>query len=130
LPAVDILASDSDIVNNKNISAAHYSAYTRAKSLLKKSELLERIASLVGESELSEDDRQLYQRSRKIRNYMTQNFFVAQEQTKRKAAYVSLPDVVKDVTGILDGTYDDIPESKFLFISTVKEMLESAPTTQ
>jgi F-type H+-transporting ATPase subunit beta len=130
LPAVDILASDSDIINNKNISAAHYSSYTRAKSLLKKSELLERIASLVGESELSEDDRLLYQRARKLRNYMTQNFFVAQEQTKRTAAYVPLLDVVKDVTGILDGTYDDIPESKFLFISTIKEMLEGENTNQ
>jgi len=127
LPAVDILASDSDMLNNKNVTAAHYSSYIRAKSLLKKSELLERIASLVGESELSEEDRILYQRAKKLRNYMTQSFFVAQEQTKRPGVYVSLGDVVKDVSDILDGKFDDVPESKFLFISTVKEMLENGP---
>jgi F-type H+-transporting ATPase subunit beta len=116
LPAVDIIASGSDSLNISNVSAKHYYVATEAKRVLKQSELLERIVSLVGESELSEEDRIIYQRAKKIRNYMTQNFFVAENQTGRKGVYVPVEETILVVKGILEGRYDDIPEDKFLYI--------------
>lgn len=116
LPAVDIIASGSDTLNPGNVSAKHYYVATEAKRVLKQSEILERIVSLVGESELSEEDRTVYQRAKKIRNYMTQNFFVAENQTGRKGVYVPLEETILVVKGILEGRYDDISEDKFLYI--------------
>jgi F-type H+-transporting ATPase subunit beta len=119
LPAVDIIASGSDslnVTNVSNIPSMHYYVATETKRLLKQSELLERIVSLVGESELSEEDRIIYQRAKKIRNYMTQNFFVAENQTGRKGVYVPVEETISVVKGILEGRYDDIPEDKFLYI--------------
>lgn len=122
LPAVDILNSDSDALTPKNVSTKHYFVANSAKRLLKKSELLERIVSLVGESELSDEDRTLYQRANKIKNYMTQNFFVTEAQTGRKGVYVSVEDTINDVKGIIEGTYDSISEDKFLFIGKVSDI--------
>lgn len=122
LPAVDIIASGSDTLNPSNISAKHYYVATEAKRLLKQSELLERIVSLVGESELSEEDRAVYQRAKKIRNYMTQNFFVAENQTGRKGVYVPVEETITVVKNILEGRYDDISEDKFLYIGGLSDI--------
>ena len=116
LPAVDIISSGSDTLNPGNVSALHYYVATEAKRSLKQSELLERIVSLVGESELSEEDRIIYQRAKKIRNYMTQNFFVAENQTGKKGVYVPLKGTISVVKGILEGAYDSVSEDKFLYI--------------
>lgn len=122
LPAVDILASDSGALNPKNVSSLHYYVANNAKSLLKQAELLERIVSLVGESELSEEDRILYQRANKLKNYMTQSFFVAEKQTGRKGSYVPVQDTVKDVKDIIEGKYDHISEDKFMFIGKASDI--------
>ncbi len=116
LPAVDILSSGSDSLSPGNVSGEHYYTATKAKSMLKKAESLERIVSLVGESELSEEDRIIYKRSRKLINYMTQNFFVASNQTGKPGVYVPLSDTVAVVRDIMDGKYDEVFEDKFLFI--------------
>ena len=122
LPAVDIVASDSDALNPGNVSTKHYYIANQARSLLKKAELLERIVSLVGESELSEEDRIIYQRARKIKNYMTQNFFVTAAQTGRPGSYVKVDDTVDDVKDIMEGKYDNVTEEKFSFIGSAKEL--------
>jgi F-type H+-transporting ATPase subunit beta len=122
LPAVDILASESGALNPNNVSKLHYQTANEAKSLLKKAELLERIVSLVGESELSEEDRIIYQRANKIKNYMTQSFFVAEKQTGRKGVYVPVQDTVNAVKEIIDGKYDDISEDKFMFIENISDI--------
>ena len=122
LPAVDIIQSDSDALNPHNVGTKHYYVATESKTLLKRAELLERIVSLVGESELSDEDRTAYQRSKKIKNYMTQNFFVASGQTGKPGSYVPVEDTVNAVKGILEGRYDDIPEEKFLFIGKIDEI--------
>ncbi len=122
LPAVDIIQSDSDALNPHNVSAKHYYVATSSKSLLKKAEFLERIVSLVGESELSDDDRVLYQRAKKIRNFMTQSFFVASLQTGRPGVYVPLIKTVDGVKDIMDGKYDDVPEDKFMNIGAIEDL--------
>ncbi len=122
LPAVDIIQSESDALNPHNVSPKHYYVATASKTLLKKAELLERIVSLVGESELSDEDRILYQRARKIKNYMTQNFYVASAQTGKPGSYVNVEQTIEGVKNIMDGNYDDVPEDKFMFIGSIEEI--------
>lgn len=126
LPAVDILASGSSAINVEMISAFHYKVALNARSLLKKASSLDRIVSLVGESELSEEDRIQYQRAKKVRNFMTQNFHVAESQTGRPGKRVSLEATVKDVNSIIEGNYDDVSEDKFLFIGSAEDIIPPA----
>lgn len=122
LPAVDILSSGSSAINPVMINPKHYVTVLDTKSLLKKAESLNRIVSLVGEAELSEEDKRAYQRAKKIRNFMTQSFYVAENQTGRKGQYVPLATTVDDVASILNGDYDEVTDDKFLFIGSVKDI--------
>ena len=122
LPAIDILSSGSSALNPETVSVEHYSVSISARGILKKAEALERIVSLVGEAELSEEDRIVYQRAKKIKNFMTQSFFVAAEQTSRPGDYVETKDTVKGVKEIIEGKYDNVSEDKFLFIGTVSDI--------
>ncbi|MFC1621845.1 F0F1 ATP synthase subunit beta [Patescibacteria group bacterium] len=115
-PAIDLLASGSSALNPKTVSEEHYQIVINTQSILKKAQLLDRIVSLVGESELSVDDKVAYQRAAKIRNFMTQSFFVAAEQTGREGVYVPLKDTLEGVKNILSGKYDKASADKFLFI--------------
>ena len=121
-PAVDILASDSSALSPSIVTTLHYKVALDARSLLKKAQSLERIVSLVGESELNEDDRILYQRAQKVKNYMTQNFFVTSKQTGKEGAYVPLETTVADVKDILDGKYDNVSADKFLYVAGLDSM--------
>jgi F-type H+-transporting ATPase subunit beta len=123
LPAIDILSSTSSILNPEIVGEEHYSTATQAQSLLKKSVALERIVSLVGESELSNADRVTYDRAKKLRNYMTQNFFVTENQTGKKGAYVPLATTVSDVAAILEGKFDGVNAQKFLYIGSLSEIV-------
>lgn len=122
LPAIDILSSTSSALHPAVVGEAHATVALRAQNLLKKAVALERIVALVGESELSHDDQLIYQRAKKLRNFMTQSFFVAENQTGRKGVYVPRKTTVEDVNAILNGIYDDVPEEKFLYIGSAKEI--------
>lgn len=121
LPAIDILSSTSSALNPELVGDLHYSVALSAQSLLKKGVELDRIASLVGESELSAEDQIAYKRAKIIRNFMTQSFFVASAQTGRPGKNVPRQTTVKDVSDILNGAYDNVSEEKFLFIGSAKE---------
>lgn len=120
-PAFDLLGSTSSNLNPDVIGKDHYETVLRSQSVLKQADDLERIVSLVGESELSNEDRQLYHRAKKIRNYMTQTFFVAESQTGRPGKFVPVKSTIGDVKQILDGAYDDIDGDKLLFIGELSE---------
>jgi F-type H+-transporting ATPase subunit beta len=122
LPAVDILASSSTTLHPKIVGDTHYDCALRAKSVLKQAESLERIVSLVGEAELSNEDQLIYKRARKIRNFMTQRFFVTESQSAHKGVVIPLQKIILDLTSILDGKYDHISEDKFLYIGSVDEL--------
>lgn len=123
-PAVDILASDSNALSPKVVTTLHYQVAIKARSLLKEAQSLERIVSLVGESELNEKDRITYQRAQKIKNYMTQNFYVTSRQTGKGGDYVPLETTVADVKDILDGRYDKVSAEKLLYIAGLSSLKE------
>jgi F-type H+-transporting ATPase subunit beta len=115
-PAVDIIASTSSALNNEIVGLKHYGIALEAKALLKEAQGLERIVSLVGEGELPSSDQVIYARSRKIKNFMTQQFFVVENQRGLGGKFVPVTTVVDDVEGILRGKFDSVPEEKFLYI--------------
>ncbi|OGH34588.1 MAG: F0F1 ATP synthase subunit beta [Candidatus Levybacteria bacterium RIFCSPLOWO2_01_FULL_37_20] len=122
LPAVNPLSSTSSALNPEIAGMNHFQTALKAQSLLKKAVALERIVSLVGESELSGDDQLTYQRAKKLKNYLTQSFFVAENQTGRKGTYVPLIQTIEDTGKIMHGETDSIPEEKFLFVGGIKEI--------
>ncbi|TSC86751.1 MAG: F-type H+-transporting ATPase subunit beta [Microgenomates group bacterium Gr01-1014_16] len=122
LPAVDILTSSSSVLNPGVVGQKHYEAAMAAQIMLKKAESLERMVSLVGEAELSAENQTLYKRSKKLKNYMTQNFFVAEEQTGRKGQYVPVGATIQDTGDIIAGKFDHVPDDKFLYIGSVSEI--------
>lgn len=122
LPAVDIISSSSASLSAGVVGDFHYEVATQAKTILKQAESLERIVSLVGQAELSPEDQLIYNRAKKIRNFMTQRFFVAEAQRGKEGSYVSVEETAKGVNGILVGKYDQIPEDKFMFIGSIEEV--------
>ncbi len=122
LPAVDLMASSSSALDAKIVGEAHYQTVIKVRSLLKQAADLERIVSLVGEGELSAEDQLVYRRAKKIRNYLTQRFFVAEGEKMEKGVYVPREVAVRDVGDILAGKYDSAPEDNFLYIGTLAEL--------
>jgi F-type H+/Na+-transporting ATPase subunit beta len=127
LPAVDPLASSSANLNPETVGKLHYEVALKALSLLKQATALDRIVSLVGESELSPSDKLIYERAKKLRNFMTQNFFVTESQTGKKGSYVPRETTVTDINDLLSGKYDEITDDKFSFIGSMKEIAKEEP---
>jgi F-type H+-transporting ATPase subunit beta len=122
LPAVDIIGSSSSSLNPEVVGDFHYQVALKARAVLKQAQALERIASLVGETELSREDRLTFGRARRVRNFMTQQFFVAEAQRGEKGVFVPVKTTTQDVKAILEGKYDAVPEERFLYISSLKQI--------
>ena len=122
LPAVDILESNSSALSADIVGDRHYEIATNAKTLIKKAASLERIVSLVGEAELSAEDRIVFQRAKKIKNYMTQKFYSVQAQKGSKGIFVPVKQAIEDVASILQGKMDSIPEDKFMFVGSLADI--------
>ncbi|MBN1168306.1 F0F1 ATP synthase subunit beta [Candidatus Woesebacteria bacterium] len=123
-PAVDILASNSSALNTDIVGELHYKTALEAQALLKKAKSLERIVSLIGESELSEKDRVVFNRAKFIKNYMTQYFTVVESQTGKKGVQISRQETVNDVRAILDGKVDVLDPEDLSYIGTLKDVDE------
>jgi len=128
-PAVDVLASNSSALNPDTVGETHYQTALESQSLLKKAQSLERIVSLIGESELSTEDQVVYKRSKMLKNYMTQTFSVVENQTERKGVYVPINECVSDIRQILDGKYDQLSPEDFLFIGGLKDIENKLPSS-
>jgi len=124
-PSVDIVASTSGLLSPSLVGDRHYQAYLEAIKILSRYEYLDRIVSIAGEHELSPEDRVLYRRARILLNYMTQDFFMVENQTGRKGVYVNRADVVEDVADIVSGKIDEWPYEKLLYISTLSGVATS-----
>lgn len=121
-PAIDILSSNSSSLNPDIVGDEHYQTALDAQTLLKKATALERIVSLIGESELSTEDQTVYKRSKMLKNFMAQNFTVVETQTGKKGVFVPVKDTVADVRAILDGKVDMLQPEDFLYIGTLKDV--------
>lgn len=122
LPAVDLLTSNSRLLSPDIVGQDQYDTVLAAQKLLKQAASLERMAALVGESELSPENQLIYQRAKKLRAYLTQPFHVAQAQTGRKGAFVPVKTAVKDVQQILAGEVDKVNVDDLMFISDLSKV--------
>ena len=120
-PPVDLFQSSSSTLSKAFLGEAHFKALTQFQQLLDNYNRLSHIVAIVGEEELSPENRILYNRTRKIINYLTQPFFVTEGQTGRKGVYVSKDTTVKDITMILSGSLDNIPTDKFMYIGSLTD---------
>jgi F-type H+-transporting ATPase subunit beta len=121
-PAVDFLASTSSALTPGVVGQLHYDTATEAQALLKKSVTLDRIVSLIGESELSVDDQLIYKRSKLLKWYMTQPFFVIEAQTGKPGFRVELKQTVDDVRAIIDGKCDHMDPDELQFIGSLIDL--------
>ena len=122
MPAVDPLTSTSASLNTQVVGEVHYQTAVTAQGMLKKAESLERMVNLVGEAELSAENQALYKRAKKLKNYLTQDFFVTSDQAGRPGKFVPAAVAVADVAGIISGKYDQVPEERFLYIGSMGEI--------
>lgn len=123
-PAIDVFRSSSKMIDIDKVGRKHYSLVEKVIQHLKRYEELEEIIAVLGIEELSNSDKNTFFRSRKLRNYFTQPMFVAENFTGIKGKFVDIKDVLNDVESILDGRYDNIDESKFLYIGKMSEQDE------
>lgn len=121
LPAVDIYQSQSSILSSKTVGDFHYNTITRAVEILNQYQRLERIVAIVGEEELSEENRQYFQRANRLLNYMTQPFFSAEIHTGRSGVRVDREEAVQDVADIINGKVDEIPAEELRYIGSLAE---------
>ncbi|MFH1047727.1 MAG: F0F1 ATP synthase subunit beta [Patescibacteria group bacterium] len=125
-PAVDPLDSSSTILDPKIVGQEHYDVATGVQRVLQKYKDLQDIIAILGMEELSEDDKLVVSRARKIQKFLSQPFFVAETFTGREGKYVPLKDTISGFKAILDGTYDDIPEQAFYMAGGIEEVLATA----
>jgi len=129
-PAVDPLASTSRMLDPVIIGDEHYNVARGVQSVLQKYKDLQDIIAILGMDELSEEDKQVVARARKIEKFLSQPFFVAEVFTGSPGKYVSLEDTIKGFKGILEGKYDDLPEDAFYMVGTMEEAVQKAEKLQ
>jgi F-type H+-transporting ATPase subunit beta len=125
-PAVDPLASTSRILDPNFVGEEHYRTAREVQQVLQRYKDLQDIIAILGVDELSEDDKLLVSRARKIERFFSQPFFVAQQFTGREGRYVPLKDTVQGFRDILEGKFDDIPEQAFMMVGGINEVTEQA----
>src|SRR5438034_7331698 len=125
-PAVDPLASSSRILDPRTIGDEHYNTAREVKQLLQRYKDLQDIIAILGIDELSEEDKVVVARARKIQRFLSQPFFVAAQFTGREGKYVKIADTIKGFKEIVEGKHDDIPEQAFYMVGTIEEGLEQA----
>ncbi len=129
-PAVDPLDSTSRIMDPNILGLEHYRVARQVQEILQRYKDLQDIIAILGIDELSEEDKLLVQRARKIQKFLSQPFFVAEQFTGREGKYVKLQDTVRSFKEIVEGKHDDLPEQAFLYVGTIEEAVEAAKKMQ
>jgi F-type H+/Na+-transporting ATPase subunit beta len=127
-PAVDPLDSTSTMLQPGIVTAEHYSIAENVKETLQRYKELQDIIAILGIDELSEDDRLVVARARKVERFLSQPFFVAEIFTGSPGEYVSLADTIKGFTMILNGELDDLPEQAFYLVGNIDQAIAKAET--
>ncbi len=125
-PAVDPLESTSRILDPGIVGQDHYNVAQRVIETLQSYNDLQDIINIMGMDELSEEDKQVVRRARRIQRFFSQPFHVAEQFTGTAGKYVKLEDTIKGFKEILDGKYDDLPEAAFMYVGTIEEAVEKA----
>ncbi|MCT4469785.1 F0F1 ATP synthase subunit beta [Mycoplasma sp. HS2188] len=121
-PAVDPLESSSKLLDPLIVGQEHYDVAYGVVSILQRFKELQDIIAILGMGELSEEDKLLVSRARRIRNFLSQPFTVAEKFSGKKGAYVKLGDTIKSFRSILDGKHDEVPEDLFLYAADISEV--------
>jgi F-type H+-transporting ATPase subunit beta len=120
-PAIDPLGSSSRALQPGIVSDEHYRTTTRVQEVLQRYKELQDIIAILGIDELSDEDRLIVQRARKIERFLSQPMFVAEVFTGQPGKYVKLEDTIRGFTEILDGKHDDLPEQAFYMVGTIDD---------
>ena len=123
-PAVDPLESTSRILDPRIVGEEHYQVARGVQEILQRYKELQDIIAMLGMDELSEDEKVLVNRARKIQKFLSQPFFVGEQFTGLPGKYVPLSETIRSFKEILDGKHDDIPESYFLNAGSIEDVLE------
>ncbi|RCW48257.1 MULTISPECIES: F0F1 ATP synthase subunit beta [unclassified Halanaerobium] len=125
-PAVDPLDSTSNILDPRIIGEEHYQIARQVQEILQEYKDLQDIIAILGMDELSEEDKIVVNRARRIERFLSQPFFVAEQFTGTPGRYVEIDDTIRGFKGILEGRYDDLPEEAFYMVGTIEEAEEKA----
>ena len=123
-PAVDPLASTSRILDPHIVGQEHYDTAQRVKQILQRNKELQDIISILGMEKLSEEDKTVVNRARRVQRFLSQPFAVAEQFTGVPGVMVSIEDTIKGFRMILDGEVDNLPEQAFLNVGTIEEAME------
>ncbi|MBQ2601802.1 MAG: F0F1 ATP synthase subunit beta [Oscillospiraceae bacterium] len=129
-PAVDPLGSTSRILSPEIVGAEHYEVARKVQEMLQRYKELQDIIAIMGMDELSEEDKLVVARARKIQRFLSQPFSVAEQFTGMEGKYVPLSETVRGFKEIIEGRHDDLPESAFLFVGSIDEAVEKAKRAQ
>ena len=129
-PAVDPLDSTSRLLDPNLIGKEHYDVARGVQGVLQRYKELKDIIAILGMDELSEEDRAIVARARKVQRFLSQPFFVAETFTGSAGKYVSLKDTIRAFKGIVDGEYDALPEQAFYMVGGIEEAVEKAKAMQ
>ncbi len=125
-PAVDPLESTSRVLDPNIIGEEHYNTTRKVLEILQKYKDLQDIIAILGMDELSEEDKEIVNRARKIQRFLSQPFFVAEQFSGIPGKYVKLEDTIKGFKEIIEGKHDDLPEQAFYMAGTIEDVLEKA----
>jgi F-type H+/Na+-transporting ATPase subunit beta len=125
-PAVDPLGSTSRILDPQYVGQEHYDVARRVQSILQRYRELRDIIAILGVDELSEDDKIVVHRARRIERFLSQPFFVAEAFTNKEGQYTTLPETIRSFQELCDGKWDHLPESAFLYVGAIEQAEEQA----
>ena len=125
-PAVDPLDSTSRVLSPDVVGIEHYEVAREVQSILQRYKELQDIIAIMGMDELSDEDKLIVNRARKIQRFLSQPFSVAEQFTGMEGKYVPIKETIRGFREILDGKHDELPESAFLFVGTIDEAVEKA----
>ena len=129
-PAIDPLASSSRILDPQVLGEKHYDVARRTQQILQRYRELQDIIAILGVDELSEDDKLVVARARRIERFLSQPFFVGEVFTGKPGKYVSLEDTVRSFDELCDGKWDHLPESAFMYVGSIEEAEEQAKAAE
>jgi len=125
-PAIDPLASNSRLLDPGIVGVEHFAVADRVKRILQRYRELQDIIAILGVEELSEEDKQVVNRARRIERFLSQPFFVAEAFTGKSGNFTTLADTIRSFKELADGKWDHLPENAFMYVGTIEEAEEAA----